>query len=137
MLRYYISAVTVERWEKYKYLLSFLTSSFTVIFGMLIAVFMYNAQASQMIDQAKYAYNSAPYDSIIDENFVRSKTLCFNNPNPKNVIIIFALGTSLLSAEQTLQETYGKTLNKRLLNNSKFYEDFVLSKSSKKREADY
>lgn len=37
----------------------------------------------------------------------------------------FALGTSLLSAEKTLQEAYGDTLNKRLIKNSRLYENLL------------
>ncbi len=93
-LRYYLPAATVKHWEKRKYLLSFLTSTAVAVFGVLIAVFMFDDPASQMIEQAKYAYKMvykpAPYDTIIDDNFVRPEDLQFQNPNPKNLVIIFA-----------------------------------------------
>ena len=93
-LRRYLSSATIEYWKKHQYLLSFLTSTLTAVFGILIAVFMFDDPASQMIEQAKYAYNMAynpaPYDTIIDENFIRPENLQFANPKPRNLVIIFA-----------------------------------------------
>ncbi len=115
-LRYYVKEKYIQYWLKRKNLLSFMTSSITAIVGVSIAVGASDVPASQMLEEAAFAYrliyDPLPYDTIIDENYVDPKQLEFKQTEQRNLIVIFAESLERTFTDATL---FGEDLLPRLL----------------------
>ena len=93
-LCHYCSDEKIKYWQKHGFFLSFITSSVAALLGVFIVAFLPDEPVSVTFKNAHDAYmkifNPAPYDTIIDDNFVDPKQIHFKQKKPRNLIIIFA-----------------------------------------------
>ena len=104
-LKYYVCAEKLKFWVERPLLLSFLTSSLTIVVGLLFICGSTVYSLPEVYKQLKYItaviFHQEKYDTYFEENYANPTNFNYSISQPHNLIVIFAesLEKTFLNAE--------------------------------------